>query len=370
MRHSRELLFSPDTLKLELLLTPINRLDLKIEGSDLEVPIRTALADLKRVKINKLRPYFYISTGYGTVAGTTSVALGFYDCNDLLRELNRELRGFEYNFEDRVDLVRHELGHAFSYAYKLYRRDDFREMFNVQGNYFQTYPEGDDYIEHVNPWSRDYVNPSGDHYAQKHPDEDFAETFTVWLRPRHNWRRAYRGFPGALRKLEFVDALIKELRGQEPLVDQTPNAYEALADFSKTLASFFHLRNTRPYRLRATGFIDPDLKTLFLRPPAYRGKRRRELDYVRADSLLRRHKRSIVAQVSRWVGVDEFAVKDLLDKCCLRARALDMWVRKDERDKKLLEFTSYTSYHCALYALNDTYFGARPAAAEAAPEAS
>jgi len=56
--------------------------------------------------------------------GTTTIALGFYDHDDLLRELNRELRGFAYNFEDRVDLVRHEMGHAFSYAYKLYRRDD------------------------------------------------------------------------------------------------------------------------------------------------------------------------------------------------------------------------------------------------------
>jgi len=98
---------------------------------------------------------------------------------------------------------------------------------------------------------------------------------------------------------------------------------------------------------------------LFLRPPACRGKRRRELDYVRADSLVRRHKRSIVAQVSRWVGVDDLAVRDLLDKCCLRARALDMWVRKDEREKKLLEFTSYISYHCALYAISDAYFGPR-----------
>ena len=356
MRHSRELLFNADTLKLEFLLTPLNQLGLKIEGSDLEEPIHVALADLKRVHIKKLRPYFYISTGYGTVAGTASIALGFYDCNPLLRELNHAMRGFEYSFDERVDLVRHEMGHAFAYAYKLYRRDDFREMFNVQGNYYLTYPETDSYIEHVNPWSRDYVNPSGDHYAQKHPDEDFAETFTVWLKPRHNWRRTYRNYPGALRKLEFVDALIKELRRQEPLVDQAPYPYEPIEDYRKTLAHFLHLHSTRAYRERATGYLDPDLKTLFLRPPARRVKRRRELDYVRADTLIRKHKRSIVAQVSRWVGVDETVVRDLLDKCCLRARALDMWVRKDERDKKLLEFTSYVSYHCALYTINEDYF--------------
>jgi len=112
MRRSRELLFNADTQKLELLLTPLNRLGLTMEGSYLAEAIRIALADLKRVRIKKLQPYFYLSTGYGTVAGTTSIALGFYDCNDLLKELNRELRGFEYSFNDVVNIVRHELGHA------------------------------------------------------------------------------------------------------------------------------------------------------------------------------------------------------------------------------------------------------------------
>ena len=63
----------------------------------------------------------------------------------------------------------------------------------------------------------------------------------------------------------------------------------------------------------------------------------------------------VVAQVSRWTGVDDLVVKDLLDKCSARARALDLWVRKDQREIKLVEFTSYVSYHCALYALNEKY---------------
>ncbi len=42
--------------------------------------------------------------------------------------------------------------------YKLYRRDDFREIFNVKGNYFLTYPVTERYIERANPWSRDFVN--------------------------------------------------------------------------------------------------------------------------------------------------------------------------------------------------------------------
>jgi hypothetical protein len=116
MRRSRQLLFNANTQRLELLLTPLNRLDVSIEGSYFAEAIRLARADLKRLRITQLQPTFYLSTGYGTVAGTASIALGFYDCNELLRELNLELRGFQYSYEDIVNLVRHELGHAFAYA--------------------------------------------------------------------------------------------------------------------------------------------------------------------------------------------------------------------------------------------------------------
>jgi len=355
MRRSRELLFNRATQKLELLLTPLNQLGLTLEASPFAEAIRLVRADMRRLRLTALEPYFYLSTGYGTVAGTTSIALGFYDCNDLLSELNDEARGFRYSFNDVVNIVRHELGHAFAYAYKLYRRKDFRQVFKVKGNYFRTYPMTDRYVERANPWSRDYVNPSGDYYAQKHPDDDFAETFMVCLLPHYNWRREYRNYPGALRKLEFVEGIIKELRHAEPLIDQSPNDYESLEDFKVTLAHFLRLRSTRAYRKKATGYVDPDLKDLFWKPAPYRGKRRRELAYVHADNFIRKHKRDIVKQVSRWTGVDEIVVKDLLDKCSARTRALDLWVRKDARERKLVELTSYVSYRCALYALYESY---------------
>jgi hypothetical protein len=354
MRRSRDLLFNTDTQKLELLLTPLNRLGLTIESCWLNEAVRLSRTDLKRAGITGLQPIFYLSTGYGTVAGTTSIALGFYDCHPLLRELNRDLRGFEYSWDDIVNIVRHELGHAFSYAYKLYRRKDFREVFNVKGHYFNTYPVTNRYIERANPWSRDYVNPNGDHYAQKHPDDDFAETFSVWLQPDYDWREAYRLYPGALRKLEFVEAIVRELRRQEPVIDQAPYLFEPLEEFSETVAHFFRVSSTRRFRRKATGYIDPDLMQLFWRPRRSAAPPRRR-DYVHADNFIREHKREIVARVSRWVGTDERVVKDLLDKCSARAHSLDIYVRKDEREKKLVDFTSYVSYRCALYALSDSY---------------
>jgi len=360
MRRSRELLFNSDTQKLEHLLTPLNQLGLTMEGTALAEAIRIARADLKRVRLNRLEPYFYLSTGYGTVAGTTSIALGFYDCSELLKELNQEMRGFYYSFEDIVDIVRHELGHAFAYAYKLYRRDDFRETFKVKGNYFLTYPENNRYIERANPWSRDYVNPSGDHYAQKHPDDDFAETFLVWLLPNYDWRHEYRNYPGALRKLEFIETVVSELRNEEPVIDQRPVRYEPLDTARETLAQFFRLRSTTQFRKKATGYIDPELMRLFATPrPIQRNGRKRERDYVHADNFIRKHKRDIITQVSRWTGATEMAVKDFLDKCSVRTHQLDLWVRKDDRERKLLEFTSFVSYRCALYALNENYLNGK-----------
>jgi hypothetical protein len=175
----------------------------------------------------------------------------------------------------------------------------------------------------------------------------------VWLQPRFNWRREYRRYPGALRKLEYVDAVVHELRRTEPLVNQELYLFEPIEEFTETLAHFLRLRSTRPYRRRATGYIDADLLRLFWRRP--RRVLKPEKDYIHADSFIRKHKRDIVARVSRWVGTDEVVVKDLVDKCRARAQALDVWVRKEEKEKKLVELTSYISYRCALYALSDSY---------------
>ena len=54
-------------------------------------------------------------------------------------------------------------------------------------------------------------------YAQSHPDEDFAETFAVWLAPDSNWRERYAGWP-VLKKLEYVDATMREIADRRPAV--------------------------------------------------------------------------------------------------------------------------------------------------------
>src|SRR5260370_25656418 len=60
------------------------------------------------------------------------------------------------------------------------------------------------------PYSKSFVRHLPNWYAQAHPDEDFAETFAVWLAtPPDQWRQRYRGWK-ALEKLDYVDTLIHE----------------------------------------------------------------------------------------------------------------------------------------------------------------
>jgi len=58
---------------------------------------------------------------------------------------------------------------------------DFRSH---TGNDYQTVPFSARFVRHIPGW-----------YAQKHPDEDFAETFAVWLTPGSDWQKEYTDTP-------------------------------------------------------------------------------------------------------------------------------------------------------------------------------
>lgn len=355
-RKTRELLYSKDTLKLEILTTPINELGLQVKGTLIDEAIRRTREDLARVGIT-LNPTFYISNGYGCVEGTTNIGVGFYDCNELLRELNQEFRGFRYDPADILQIMRHEVGHAFCYAYKLYRTKEFRHLFKVKGHFFHTYPE------HIgrkpNPWSADFVNPVGDFYAQTHPDEDFAETFSVWLTPEIDWLGQFRSKPGALKKLAYVEKAVADFGRQEPLLNNGgSNALDLPVDqLSMTAAQFFGARPSQVngYRRRATGYVDPDLRELFQGPPRTLPLKRFRREYRRANRFLLAYKRLLVNRVSYWVDVDDTVVTDLIDKLALRCRANSRYVKVADIEKKLIEVTTYLTVLCRNYKETEQY---------------
>ena len=79
------------------------------------------------------------------------------------------------------------------------------------------------------PYSKSFVLHLDSWYAQSHPDEDFAETFAVWLNPQSDWRARYAGWP-ALKKLEYMDALMQRARGQADARAHAPQGRAAADD--------------------------------------------------------------------------------------------------------------------------------------------
>lgn len=330
MRRSQAILFGEDTLKLELLTTPICRLPIKWEGSLFERLVGRVERELKRAGID-LRPHFYLSNEYGCVEGTANIGVGFWDVDPMLRDLNEEARGFRYSEEEILMTLRHEVGHAFCYSHKLYRLREFRSIFNVEGHFFRTYPSRN--LFHFNPWSRDFVNPCGDHYAQKHPDDDFAETFAVWLGDP-TWRRTYQFYPGALRKLEYVGQVVSRYGSRRPIVKNDPfEVHDPIDELKLTVKEFLGAR-VRHYRKRARGFIDPYLKRIF------RVRSRRQTRVIEVPELVLRHKRMLTSRVSREIGVREAVVQNLIEKIRERASVLDLVVPRHLAGAKLGELST------------------------------
>ena len=109
-----------------------------------------------------------------------------------------------------MKLIRHEAAHAYSYAYQLPKKKKWQRTFGL------TSREETPAFYRPRPYSRSYVVHLDDWYAQSHPDEDFAETFAVWLTPGSGLAGAIPGWK-ALEKLEYVDELMRSLAGKPPI---------------------------------------------------------------------------------------------------------------------------------------------------------
>ena len=323
----RKLLSNKETRKLEVLTTPVGRLGFDIKTSLLRQPIERHMALIKRRGI-RLKPHFYLGEDWGCVAGTANIEIGFYDADLLLKELNAEVRGWANDPRTIDYLLRHETGHAFCYAHRLYKSKAFRKVFGVKGSFFETYPETGRFKPH--PWSRDFVNPNRDHYAQKHPDEDFAETFAVWLTPRSSWRRRYRHWP-AIRKLFYVDHLMKEIRRVNPPRGVKERFFRPVEKMNWLLAEHYGKEAER-FRRAARGYVDDRLREVF---PPVRG------DVLRpAAALLRKNHDRLLGRVIQWSLLTEKEGQTILHKLEARSVALKLSYRPGKEGEKLLDIVS------------------------------
>jgi len=290
----------------QLLQLRLKDLKVTIEGTWLE----GCLADINRELEQRglrVQPHAWISDEWFSTDVTPGIAIPFYLAHPRLMRLERKMI-FEVEGGTEIEckrILRHEAGHVVQYAYQLQRRRRWQELF---GNSSEPYPK----YYRPNPVSKNYVQHLRLWYAQSHPDEDFAETFAVWLRPRSDWRKRYVGWP-ALKKLEYVDELMTEIAGERP-VSKRRVRIEPLSKLTKTLAEYYAAKQVR-YVVDSPTAYDRELYRLFSDNPKHRRS-------PAASTLLRKNRARIRQIVSRWTGEYQLTLDTVLDGMIARCREL------------------------------------------------
>ena len=290
-------------------------LGVSVEGTWIERCVDDLYGELEARRL-RLRPHVWLSDEWFSPANVPGIAIPFYLTHPRLMRLERhELLEVEGGSQvECMQILRHECGHAIQHGYQLHRRREWQRLF---GKSSTPYPES----YRPNPASKKFVQHLRRWYAQSHPDEDFAETFAVWLRPRSDWRRRYAGWP-ALHKLHYVDRLMRELADVPPVI-RSRRRVDPLRTFSRTLFEHYTFRRAL-YSVEYPRTYDEDLIRLFSTAPQHQQRES-------AASFLRRHRTGVRRVVSRWTGEYQFTLDAVLGDMIGRCRELRLRIGAPER---------------------------------------
>ena len=298
----------------------VSELGLRLEGSPVEAYVRELYRELARRGIKKFRPVCYLTDEWGCPDRQPVLGIPFYLADPKLRRLEKAVDALESERQIMM-YMRHEAGHVFNYAYRLYTTPEWRRLF---GPFFRSYR--DDYKPI--PFSKRYVRHIEGWYAQKHPDEDFAETFAVWLTPGSRWRRQYKGWP-AMQKLRYVDRLAAVLADVEPIVktgevDITPD------DIRVTVGQFYE-RAAAERQARIDIALDAHLGQIFLM--------RRHKNSRPAADIVSAHQPELIDKITYWTGVPRPIVRGLIASICRTCQRMKLWGDAADEPRYLVEVT-------------------------------
>src|SRR5262245_10855455 len=304
----------PDDKLSQLRLKDLN---VTVEGTWLERCLRDLYDELAERGL-RIRPHAWISNEWFSPDDTPGIAIPFYLAHPRLMRLERKMiidvEGG--TVPECMRILRHEAGHVLQVSYQLNRRRRWQELFGRSSTrypaYYRPNPASKDYVQHLPRW-----------YAQSHPDEDFAETFAVWLTPRSNWRTHYADWP-ALEKLQYVDELMAEIAGEEPLLTRRSEV-DPLNRLNRTLAEHYE-RKLDLYRPNIDTRYDADLQRIFSDDSRHRNSRA-------ASSFLRSNRAKIRESAWRWSGGYQVTLNAVLDQMIDRCR--DLKLRAPGRDYEL-----------------------------------
>lgn len=246
-RHSKanfsRLPFGLRRLMSERICDILGKLNLSSDRGPIKRHVENLYEELSGAGLRHLRPEVYLGDEWFSPGGIPAIAVPFYLAHDDLKEI-------ESLVMDTVEggtpssmrkLLRHEAGHSFDHAYKIPRDFRWRKNFGRAPTIYR--PE----VYIPDSLSPNHVNHLPGHYAQSHPDEDFAETFAVAITPELDWESRYRNRAGALRKLRFVESLIRRHGPQRLREREIVRTYDA-SRMRITLARFYELRMMREAR--------------------------------------------------------------------------------------------------------------------------
>jgi len=325
-----------DILKLRICDLP-----LAIEGTWLEECVQQLYSELEQRGI-PFKPVCYLADEWLTPEGESVIGIPFYLAHPVLTRLEKKMM-LEAEGETKpwcMKLLRHETGHALCYAYNLNRKRGFRKIFGPPSQeYSDTY--------RYRPYSKSYVRHLEGFYAQYHPDEDFVETFAVWLTPDLDWQKQYAGWR-ALKKLNYIDAIMERVK-KTTLVARKNRKLWHYKTVKSTLANFYK----RKRHLRAEDlpdFHDNNLKRIF--PFTAHDMKEAPL----AWDILKKYRKEIIHQVSLWTGERRHVIHDLLKDIIKRCRELKL-VSSDAESLTVLRVTSYVTTLIMNYIYTGWYRG-------------
>jgi len=308
----------------DLLRIRICDLDLRIEGTELAPRVARLESSLQAKGIG-LKPLCYLGSEWQSPDGVPAICIPFYLAHPRLKQLElHQMLEVEGATPEQCDkLISHECGHAIDHAYNFRSRAAWRALFgDPRADY---HPE----VYHQRPYSKAFVRHLPNYYAQSHPDEDFAETFAVWLaQPVEEWRKHYAGWK-ALEKLEYVDKLMHEAARKPPRVTKGPLLGEA-SKSRKTLAKHYAWKR-KLWSSNYPDFYDADLRQIFgeLTPGDETAAR-----------FMRRYRRAITSAIVNWTGEPKYTVDALTKRMITRAAALNLGTPRDE-SALLIDIGSY-----------------------------
>jgi len=286
-------------------------LAVEIDGTGLEPYIEQLYQELEAKGI-RFRPHFWLSYEWFVPDGVPGIAIPFYLAHPSLArlELNQMLEIEGGNPEECMKIMRHEAGHAFENAYALRRVKSLQTLFGPSTR--TKYPTH--YFP--KPYSRSFVRHIEPFYAQSHPDEDFAETFAVWLTPDSNWQKKYRTWP-VFEKLQYMDKLIKSLGIQQPII-KSHRQVDSLSKIRKTLRQHYRKRR-KHFGLEHSPYYDHDLLRLF-------SLDRSSPDSFFAADFLQTIRREARKKVAEWTGEYQYLIDRVIKEMVQRCEELSLYV--------------------------------------------